>query len=150
MFGTDFHGVYDPAKVIVTIADRIVSGFADGDFLSVVMDDDIYTKIKGADGEVSRTRNASQSGVIELTLMASSPSNGDLSGLIGAPDTFTIGVTDLSGNTVVLAHRCWVKKAPDLAFGKEIGDTVWTFDSASIQTEFGGAKNNSLLAGLLG
>jgi len=37
-----------------------------------------------------------------------------------------------------------------IIFGKEIGDTVWMFDSASIQTEFGGAKNNSLLAGLLG
>jgi len=150
MFGTSFHGTYDPSKVVITVDDRIVSGFADGEFISVVMDDDIFTKVKGADGEVSRTRNASQAGIIELTLMASSPSNGDLSGLIGYPETFTIGISDLSGNTVVLAHRCWVKKAPDLAFGKEIGDTVWMFDSASIQAEFGGAKNNSLLAGLLG
>jgi len=150
MFGTDFHGVYDPSKVIVTIAERIVSGFAEGEFLTVVMDDDIFTKVKGADGEVSRTRNASQSGVIELTLMASAPSNGDLNGLIAYPEPVTIGITDLSGNTVVLAHRCWIKKAPDLAFAKEIGDTVWTFDCASIQTEFGGAKNNSFLSGLLG
>jgi hypothetical protein len=150
MFGTDFHGTYDPAKVIVTVAERIVSGFADGEFLTVVMDDDIYQKIRGADGEVSRTRNISQAGVIELTLLASAPSNGDLNGLIAYTEPVTIGVTDLSGNTVVLAHRCWIKKAPDLAFGKEIGNTVWTFDCASIQTDFGGAQNNSFLSGLLG
>lgn len=152
MFG-NFHGTYDPSKVIVTIDDRIVNGFADGEFIKVVMDEDIYQKVKGADGEVTRIRNSSQSGSIELTLMASSPSNGDLNGLIGYPEPVTIGISDLSGYTVFLGHRCWIKKAPDLSFGKEIGDTVWTIDSANIQTDYGGAKNNSLLSvisGLLG
>lgn len=149
-FFNAFHGTYDPSKVIITIDDRIVTGFSDGEFVTVVMDEDIYQKVKGADGEVTRVRNSSQSGVIELTLMASAPSNGDLNGLIGYPEPVTIGITDLSGNTVVLGHRCWVKKNPDLAFGKEIGDTVWVFDCADIKTDFGGAKNNSFLSGLLG
>jgi len=150
MFLNNFHGTYDPSKVIITVDDRIVNGFTDGEFVTVVMDEDIYQKVKGADGEVTRVRNSSQSGVITITLMASAPSNGDLNGLIGYPEPFTIGITDLSGNTVLLGHRAWLKKAPDLAFAKEIGETVWAFDCAHIQTDFGGAKNNSLLSGLLG
>lgn len=141
-----YQGSYDPSKVVVTVAEQIITGFASDDFVSVVMDEDIYQKIRGADGEVSRVRNSTLSGVIELKLMASAPSNGALNSLISNPDPFTIGINDLSGTTVLIATRCWIKKLPDLAMSKTIGETLWVFDCADIQTQFGGAKNSSLVS----
>lgn len=152
MFLSNFQGTYDPAKVIVTIGQAIISGFSDGEFIKVAFDEDRYFKRIGADGEATRVRNASQAGSIELTLMSSAPSNTDLSALINSREPLTIGINDLSGSSVVLAQRCWIKTPPDLSFGKDIGDRVWTFDSADIQMTVGGARDNSILglvAGLL-
>lgn len=148
-----YHGSYDPSKVVVTVAEQIITGFASDDFVSVVMDEDIYQKIRGADGEVTRVRNSAISGVIELKLMASAPSNSALNSLLSTPNPFTIGINDLSGTTVLIATRCWLKKAPDLAMSKAIGETLWVFDCADIQTQFGGAKNAtfaSIISGVFG
>jgi len=145
MFLTNFQGTYDPSKVIVTAGENIITGFSDGDFIRVAFDDDRYFKRTGADGETTRVRNAAQSGTIELTLLSSAPSNNDLSALLSNPDPITIGINDLSGSSVVLAQRCWVKRPPELVFGKQIVDRVWIFDCADIQMNVGGAKDNSIL-----
>lgn len=150
MFLTNFQGTYDPAKVIVTIGQNIVTGFSDNDFIRVTFDEDRYRKVTGADGEVTRVRNASQAGVVEITLLSSAPSNSELSALINNPDAVTIGINDLSGESVMLASRCWVKKPPDMVFGKEITDRVWTFDCADIQMDIGGTTNNSVLGMIAG
>jgi hypothetical protein len=49
-----------------------------------------------------------------------------------------------------LADRCWVKRMPDLAFEKEIGDRVWTFDCADIDMTVGGAQSNSVFDFVVG
>jgi hypothetical protein len=155
MFLSSFQGKYDPAKVIVTVGDAIITGFSDGAFIRISYDEDRYFKRTGADGEVTRMRNPSRAGTIELTLMSSAGANEHLSDLanqaqIGNSPPFIIGINDLSGSSVVLADRCWVKRMPDLAFEKEIGDRVWTFDCADIDMTVGGAQSNSVFDFVVG
>ena len=57
---------YDPTKMVVVVGGVIVSGFADGDFITAKRDEDLYMKRVGADGHVARARNGNKSGTIEI------------------------------------------------------------------------------------
>lgn len=146
-FFGNFQGTYDASKVIITIDGVILHGFADGDFVSARYDEDRYSKIKGVDGEVTRIRTLSTSGAIEFTLMASSSANDELNSF--NPDYGYIGVApitvaDLSGRTVISASASWLKTAPPVAKGKEIGEYKWVFDCSEMEIVYGGANSNSL------
>lgn len=144
MSAGDFQGTYAAEKVIITIGSVIVSGFTDGDFLTAKYDEDRYFKKVGADGEVGRSKNGSRSGTIEVVLSGTSPANDELSALfnlaqIGGIDApMPMGVADLSGRSVVAASKAWLKTAPDMVFGKEIGERTWTFDCADMIFSYGG------------
>lgn len=150
MFLSSFQGTYDPAKVVITVADRVLTGFADGEFISVKFDEDRYFKRTGVDGEVSRIRNASSAGTIELTLMGTAPDNAIITELAAVKEAFPIGISDLSGNTQVFASQCWLKRFPDLIMSDEITDRTWVFDCADLQMQVAGNENNSLLGIIAG
>ena len=140
----DYQGTYAAEKVIVTVGGVIVTGFADGDFVTAKYDEDRATKKVGADGEVGRSRTASKAGTIEVVISATSKANDELSALfnlaqIGGFDTpIPVGIADLSGRSVAGASKCWLKTAPDMVFGKEIGDRTWVFDCADLTMSYGG------------
>lgn len=143
----NFQGTYDPAKVIITIDGVSLHGFTDGDFFTAKYDDDRYTKIKGIDGEVGRVRNLSTSGVLEFTLSAASKANDELN--VFNPDNgyisvCPISIVDLSGRTVISATESWLKTAPEITMGKDVGECKWVFDCARMEIFAGGAKNNSV------
>lgn len=143
----NFQGTYDPSKVIITIDGVSLHGFGGDDFFTAKYDDDRYTKAKGIDGEVTRIRSLSTSGTLEFTLAASSAANGELNqfnpdfGYIGVAP---ISITDLSGETVISAEKSWLKVAPEIGMGKEVGEYKWIFDCARMEIVYGGAQNNSV------
>ena len=75
---------YSPADVAVIYGGAIISGFANGTFITVSRDEDAFMKSVGADGEVCRSRNANRSGSITLTLLQSSASNDVMSAFAAA------------------------------------------------------------------
>ncbi|MGN6701455.1 MAG: phage structural protein [Burkholderiaceae bacterium] len=139
-----FEGTYSADQVTVTVGGVIVSGFTDGDFVSAEYDDDRFKKHVGADGDVGRAKNPSRAGNITVTLSASSPANDELSALFnleslaGVDAPIAIGVVDLSGRTVIAASKAWIKKAPKVGFGKEIGSREWVLDCADLSMFIGG------------
>lgn len=144
MSAGDFQGTYAAEKVIVTVGGVNVNGFTDGDFLTAKYDEDRYFKKTGADGEVGRSKNASRAGTIEVVLSGTSAANDELSALfnlaqIGGIDApIPMGVADLSGRSLVGASKAWLKTAPDMVFGAEIGERTWTFDCADMVFNYGG------------
>lgn len=144
-----YHGTYDPEKVIVTIGDNIITGFTAGDFITAKYDDDRYFKIIGVDGEVGRIRNPSNSGTVEITLMASSEANqwfsaNGIAEKYGINKPFNLGIRDLSGKTVLFSEKSWIKSYNDISFSDEISDRVWTIDCADLMMVIGGSNSNSL------
>jgi len=144
MAAGDYQGTYAAEKVIVTVGGVIISGFDDGDFITVKFSEDRYTVKSGADGEVGRAKTASRVGEIEINLSATSKANDELSALfnlaqIGGIDRpIPFGVADLSGRSVAGASKAWIKTAPDLTFGKEIGSRTWTLTAADLTISYGG------------
>lgn len=140
----DYQGTYAAEKVIITVGPVIVTGFTDGDFVTVKFDEDRYTHKAGADGEVGRAKNASKAGTIEITLSATSAANDELSALFhldnlaGIDNPIPIGVADLSGRSLAGAAKAWIKTSPDMTFGKDVGERVWTLQAAGLAINYGG------------
>lgn len=140
--GTSVHN-YAADRVTVTVGATLISGFADGTFISVSRDEQAYNAVTGADGFVSRAKTGNRAGTITLTLQQTSPSNDILSGFMIADElrnrgVFPIFIQDQEGETIFQAQHCWVQQMPDSDFSKEISNRVWTLACARINAFVGG------------
>lgn len=130
---------YDPKNVIITFIGVPITGFADGEYLSITPSGERYTKVSGADGEVARSKSNDRTHEVVITLLQTSLSNSYLSALLIAGTKGVLKVTDLNGSALWLWDEAWIRQPPDSAFEKEIGDRAWTFDTAQVIREsYGG------------
>lgn len=134
---------FDIKKCIVLVGIARIQGFADGEAVSVELDDDLYQKVTGADGDASRARRHGLAASAKITLMQTSPSNDILMAIAVADRVNNAGVVpftvkDLLGTTTLFGAYAWVKKTPVVAMGKELTNREWMLDIASIETFVGG------------
>jgi hypothetical protein len=135
---------YDPRKVTVSIGGINAEGFADGTFISVSRNNQTWTTVSGASGEVSRSKSNDFTGTIELTLLQTSKTNDFLTSKLIAdegPDNagkFAFALIDANGTTLVGSTECWVQQPPTIEYGKELGDRVWTLEAANLKMTIGG------------
>jgi hypothetical protein len=134
---------YNPKDVSIIVGVKAISGFADGTYVLAEMDEDAFSKVSGADGEVARAKSNNYTGKITITLMQSSDSNDYLSGLAIADRVTGTGVVpvtirDANGTTIVFAESAWVMKIPPVEFGKEIGNREWILDCSQVEQFVGG------------
>jgi hypothetical protein len=140
---------YDPKQVLIIIGGIPMSGFADGDFVSVERTSDTFTKVSGADGIISRAKTNDRSGTMKFTIAQTSPSNDVLTGIAVADELANIGVVpvlvkDQSGRSVFVSAFGWVKKPPVSDFAKEIKNREWTLDLADLDVFVGGNADVSV------
>ena len=137
---------YDPTKMTVIVGGVIVTGFADGDFVTAKRDEDLYTKKVGAGGHVARTKSGNKSGTIEITLLQSSPAVNELAALV-ALDNFLfdgdvlipISILSPGDNAeLVVSTQSWLKTPPEMTYGKEAGERKFVFDCADLKLSLGG------------
>lgn len=140
-------GSYDPSQVIVTVGGVIISGFSDGDAITVRRAEDMYFTRVGTDGGVARARNANKMGEIEIKLLQTSAVNNALSALLATDDltndgtaVVAISVMDGSGTSLCSATQCWIKSIPEAVFGKEVGERTWIFSAADLKIFHGGGN----------
>ncbi len=134
---------YIPKKILVIVGGVPISGFAEDSMVKTVRDEDTFAKKVGVDGEVSRSQNHNRSGTVTITLMQTSPSNDVLSGFAALDELTGAGVVpvlikDLSGTSTFFSSSCWVKKPPEGAYGKEVGNREWVLDTVDIDIFNGG------------
>jgi len=134
---------YDPKQVQLIIGGAPIGGFADGEFISVERDEDTFTKVAGADGEVSRSKSNNKMGELTVTLLQTSASNAILSAFMLADELSNSGVIpifikDSLGTTTLFSAEGWVKKPPAVSYDKELTDREWTFDLANVDIFVGG------------
>lgn len=120
-----------------------IQGYQDGEAFSLELDDDLYQKVTGADGDTSRARRHGQSANLKINLMQTSPSNDILSAYAAADRLNNAGIipitiADLLGTTRIFGAYGWVKKPPAVSAGKEITTREWMLDIASIELFIGG------------
>jgi hypothetical protein len=128
---------YNSAKVMVIFNGFPLSGFADGTFVGIVMQNDGITTQVGADGEIARAINSDRRCTVTVTLQQTSPANDFLSTMFST-DILTCGgimgpilVQDLCGETIFMAPEAWIVKPADAEFGKEIQTRAWAIHTGA-------------------
>jgi hypothetical protein len=134
---------FDPKKLIITYGGVPLSGFADGTFVTVERENDLFSKVSGTDGVVSRAKSNDRSGSCTVSLAQTSPSNDVLSGFYQLDEKANTGVLpligkDLSGRTVFASGNAWIRKPPPITAGKEIENRDWIIDCADLDMFIGG------------
>jgi len=134
---------YDPKLLLVTFGGIPLTGFADGTFLAVVRNSDMFSEVTGADGETSRAKSNDRSGLATITLKQTSPSNDVLSAFALADEEANAGVRtfmakDALGTSIFFSAFAYVKKIPDSAFGKEINNREWSLFLSDLRVLVGG------------
>lgn len=123
--------VYSPDRVLFIFAGLPMSGFGEGSMIAIEPDTDRVTHKVSADGDVALARSANR--VVQLTaiFLQTSQSNDLLMSILEA-DTQrgTISlvpalIQDLSGRTNFISSRAWIKREPNVVFGREVEEREW-------------------------
>ena len=125
---------YDPRQVIIIVAGNQMSGYADGSFVTVARNEDMFTLQVGTSGEGTRSKSNNRSGTITFQLMQSSDSNAVLQALANVDELSNAGavpvmVKDNSGDSLYIAETAWIRKIPDSEFSREAGPREWVLET---------------------
>jgi hypothetical protein len=140
-------GTYDPGKLIFTFGGVYLSGFTDGDFLTVTQKSPAYTDEAGGDSEVIRTRSRDKRAEVKLRLWQTSRSNDDLTLFFANDQASPSGIIlplfihCLSTGTKHIAPQAWIRMLPEAQYGVKGKEREWCFDCAQMNTVL---KGNSL------
>jgi hypothetical protein len=127
--------LYDPKRQTLLVGGVPISGWADGEFFTVVYDEDSFVKVVGTDGHTSRSKNENKNARLVIKLMQTSKSNDFLSALLNA-DLLTDGgsgivpvvVKDNNGTDLFTSAKAWIVKPPDRSGDKTAKNRDWNFD----------------------
>lgn len=145
----DILASYSPEDVIVVIAgsgfSHIISGTAEGTFISVTRIIPHATLYNGADASNARVVRAVKNADVTITLHSASESNDVLSQLLAndeasrdGSDVFSITIKDNSGRTVMSAPSAFIGTTPDTDFGIEITERPWVIHAINLTQTIGG------------
>ena len=128
---------YNPKKVAVICGAFQITGFADGTFVNVEMNEDQWSLQMGTDGEGTRSKSNNFSARVTITLMQSSDSNQILqafwnSDRVSDAGVFPFLLKDNSGRTLHAAEQMWVVKQPASEFGRESGSREWVLETDNL------------------
>lgn len=134
---------YNAAQVSVIFGPNILSGFADGSFVTCARDEQAFTKKTGTDGQTTRSRSNNKGGTVILRLDQASASNDVLSVIavldeLSGAGIFPILVTDKSGRSGYASEDAWIQKQPDAEFDRDALDREWIFDCGNLKMFSGG------------
>lgn len=131
---------YSPDLIVITWGPVTLAGFADGTFVAAQRDEDAYTKKIGATGNTVRIRSLNLGGSVKVTLQQGALTNDELMTQYALDQSFNsfrtlpLMIKDLNGSTLLHAANAWIKKLPNVEFGKDLSNREWEFDCAMIDT----------------
>lgn len=136
---------FDADQVTVVIAGIPISGYADGEFLTITQESDAFATVVGVDGDVTRSKTKDYRATVELSLMQTSDANDMLSALYNTDREAANGagvgaflVRDRQGRALYTADTCWVQKAPDVTFDRTATSRTWVIAIANLLRFDGG------------
>lgn len=147
---SQFLATYDPKKVIIQINGEDVYGFADGDMVTVEKNEEYFNNFVGTKGEVTRAKNANETGSVTFRLQHTSPfievlnnyAKAELAGNI--PPVLGISVVDPASYDNIVATQCWLQSDGTKSWSNETGVREYTFFAVNIVTGPNQAINTGL------
>lgn len=136
---------YNPSEIAMSFAGIPISGYADGEFVTIEPQGDDWSDVVGTDGEVTRARTNDRRATVTFKLMQSSTVNDLLSAIrtadLLAPNGGGVGsfeLRDLQGTTIATAPEAWILALPQSAYDREVGAREWKIRCAYLEMVVGG------------
>jgi hypothetical protein len=129
---------YNAKEVAVIVGGFILSGFADGQFVNIVPNADLYELTVGTDGEGTRSAQNNKSAQIIIDLLQSSESNAILESFASSGETFPFLLKDNSGSTLYSAVTAWIRRRPDATFDRTATSRSWVLETDELLGGEGG------------
>lgn len=125
---------YDPKLVIAVLGVVQISGFMPGTFISIERNGELFTKVRGADGNVDRVNKSAHDFKVTFTLKQVSPVNAILSGLAMADAVSNTGILpliirDAGGTSLFVAASAWIAADPSGEFSDEMSARTWVIET---------------------
>lgn len=121
------------------------AGYADGEFIRIEYEADGVVDVVGTDGEVTASLSNDERALVTLILMKSSDSNDLLSALyakqVATKMRTGVGallIKDNSGRSLHQATSCWIRKLPNVAYGREVASVEWAIRCAKLKSTLAG------------
>jgi len=137
--------VYDPKSVVLAFGPILVSGYADGTFISVERNEDSFALMVGSDGEACRAKSNNKSGRVTVTLLQSSLTNDLLAAQAILDERSPSGdgiapllCKDVSGRGLFTAETAWIVKPSTASYGREVENREWVFETNELIMFAGG------------
>lgn len=112
---------YNPKDCVITAGGVYITGLGE-DMVSCEKDEDNFSAVVGAQGDVVVNESNNQLGTITLTVQGTSPQKAYLMGLAKSKSVFDIWVINKSIGEKVGGSRAMMKKPPALEQGTELAD----------------------------
>ncbi len=131
--------VHDPQKIKVTFAGRSLDhGRDEGDFISTEYTQEQTKTHVGADGAVTVSQTADQSGKATINCMSTSDTHRLLTALYERQRAVGVEfgvfqILDLNNNIVERSAQAWIQAAPANAYGAEVGKRAWVLGLAKLE-----------------
>jgi hypothetical protein len=133
----------DPKKIILTFGVTPIAGFADGTFVDIERNEDMFSEVIGADGEVTRVKSNNRTGTATFTLLQTSPSNDKLTAYALVDEQTGLGVqpfgaSDLLGTTAVFSAMGYIKRIAKVEESKSATNREWKIFLTDLSIFVGG------------
>jgi len=136
---------YEARGLLINLGPIIAGGFADGEFITISRTKSTFEMVEGADGKVTRFKNASFSATVTVSLMQTSATNDLFSALLQVDRNARNGagilpfrLRDSNGRSLYTAAEAWIMSDPDISFDRGPTTRQWTIGCADLQMFTGG------------
>ena len=134
---------YDFKQVQCILGANILTGFADGDAISMEYESNLFNLTVGADGEATRSKTNNRSAKVTIKLLKTSTANDILnefyqSDLLSNGGVFPFMLKDSNGVELHAAEKMWIEKEPSAPFGVDAPQREWTLRTHFMVSNFGG------------
>lgn len=134
---------YNAHEVSVIVGGRSITGFVEGDAITVERENDSWTDSVGINAEVTRSGSNDKRGTVTLRLQQASEDNEYLSSLAIADELTKTGVVpvlirDANGLSIHASEESWITKPASATYAKESGEREWMIRCARLDTFVGG------------
>ena len=135
----------DPKEVVISFGPILLSGYADGTFVSVERNEDSFSLTVGSDGEAARSKSNNKSGRVTVTLLQSSLSTDLLSAQAVLDERSPSGdgvapllVKDNNGRGLYTAETAWIVKPATASHARETENREWVIETNELLMLVGG------------
>lgn len=131
--------VHNPQNIKASFAGRSLDhGRDEGDFLSTEYTKEQTTTHVGADGSVTVSQTADQSGKATISCVSTSDTHRLLTALYERQRAAGVAfgvfeVVDLNNQIVERSAEAWIQAAPPNAYGAEVGKRAWVLGLAKLE-----------------